>query len=93
MQWSIVSALAALVYATTAAARIDFRRVGRLVPPIEEADAGLITVISQSDATGSGFFEQILDHKNPNNGTFKQKFWWNIEFWAGPGSPVRLLVV
>ena len=38
---------------------------------------------------GSGTFEQLLDHDDPAGGTFSQRFWWNDEFWAGPGSPVR----
>ena len=38
---------------------------------------------------GNGTFEQLLDHDNPDLGTFSQRFWWSDEFWAGPGSPVR----
>ena len=38
---------------------------------------------------GSSTFQQLLDHGNPALGTFSQRFWWNDEFWAGPGSPVR----
>jgi hypothetical protein len=40
--------------------------------------------------TGSAFFTQLLDHNDPSKGTFKQKFWYNSQFWAGPGSPVSL---
>ncbi|KAJ5935397.1 Peptidase S28 [Penicillium verhagenii] len=35
-------------------------------------------------------FEQLLDHANPSLGTFSQRYWWNSEYWAGPGSPVVL---
>ena len=38
---------------------------------------------------GSTTFQQLLDHEDPTLGTFSQRFWWNDEFWAGPGSPVR----
>ena len=33
-------------------------------------------------------FEQIIDHSNPSRGTFSQRYWWNDEFWKGPGSPI-----
>ncbi|KAF7169373.1 hypothetical protein CNMCM6106_004298 [Aspergillus hiratsukae] len=39
---------------------------------------------------GAGTFEQYIDHNNPGLGTFPQRFWYNSEFWAGPGSPVVL---
>ncbi|MCJ1316208.1 hypothetical protein MMC15_001528 [Xylographa vitiligo] len=41
-------------------------------------------------ATGSAFFEQLLDHDHPELGTFSQKYWYNSQYWAGPGSPVVL---
>lgn len=37
---------------------------------------------------GSGVFQQLIDHSNSSLGTFSQSFWWNDEFYAGPGSPV-----
>ena len=40
--------------------------------------------------TGSAFFDQLLDHDHPELGTFPQKYWYNSQYWAGPGSPVRL---
>ncbi|MCJ1433440.1 hypothetical protein MMC27_002800 [Xylographa pallens] len=40
--------------------------------------------------TGSAFFEQLLDHDHPELGTFSQKYWYNSQYWAGPGSPVVL---
>ena len=39
---------------------------------------------------GSLFFQQLIDHDNPDLGTFPQKFWYNDQYWAGPGSPVVL---
>ena len=44
-------------------------------------------------ATGSAFFEQLLDHDHPELGTFSQKYWYNSQYWAGPGSPVRFRTV
>jgi len=37
---------------------------------------------------GSAFFDQLLDHQNPELGTFRQRYWWSTEWWKGPGSPV-----
>ncbi|RDL39517.1 putative serine protease K12H4.7 [Venustampulla echinocandica] len=80
----------ALACVASAATNVDFLRRGRLVPPLEPEDPGMVTVIAQSDSVGTGFFQQQLDHKDPSKGTFRQKFWWNMEYWAGPGSPVVL---
>jgi hypothetical protein len=30
---------------------------------------------------GKGTFDQLLDHNHPEEGTFKQRFWWNAEFY------------
>ncbi|KAG6009457.1 hypothetical protein E4U21_002372 [Claviceps maximensis] len=35
-------------------------------------------------------FRQLIDHNNPSLGTFNQSYWYNAEFWAGPGSPIVL---
>lgn len=40
--------------------------------------------------TGEAYFEQLLDHHNPDKGAFSQRYWWSTEYWGGPGSPVRL---
>jgi hypothetical protein len=55
------------------------------VPPPLSAQVHLLA------ENGSGTFEQYIDHNNPGLGTFAQRFWWNSEFWAGPGSPVSIL--
>lgn len=41
-----------------------------------------------SDFTGQSTFQQLIDHKNPQLGTFSQRYWWNSEWWSGEGSPV-----
>ena len=44
-----------------------------------------------SNATyGQSTFEQLLDHSDPSLGTFSQSYWWNSEWWDGPGSPVNM---
>lgn len=37
---------------------------------------------------GWGTFDQLLDHSNPELGTFKQRYWYGTEYWDGPGSPI-----
>lgn len=44
----------------------------------------------EEGVNGWGFFDQLLDHSNPELGTFKQRFWYGTEFWKGPGSPIIL---
>ncbi|XP_063793920.1 thymus-specific serine protease [Pseudophryne corroboree] len=40
-----------------------------------------------------GFLTQPLDHFNRrNNGTYKQRYWVNEEFWQRPGGPVFLFI-
>lgn len=38
----------------------------------------------------AAFFDQLIDHDNPMLGTFKQRYWVNAEFYAGPGAPIVL---
>ncbi|KAL2059832.1 hypothetical protein VTL71DRAFT_9987 [Oculimacula yallundae] len=68
---------------------INFSKMGRLVLPLDEGDmhADLVAA-APVNTTGSAFFTQLLDHSDPSKGTFQQKYWWNSEYWAGPGSPV-----
>lgn len=40
--------------------------------------------------TGIAYFDQYIDHDNPDLGTFSQTYWYNATFWKGPGSPVIL---
>jgi hypothetical protein len=68
------------------------RRAGVLAPPLEEGDEFAIEAAGAVNTTGNTTFTQLLDHDNPSKGTFQQKFWWNSQFWAGPGSPVSLVI-
>lgn len=65
------------------------RQPGRLIkplpPPLVDESFGLG---KRSSATGEGVFQQLLDHDNPGLGTFNQSFWYNSEYWTGPGAPV-----
>jgi hypothetical protein len=35
-------------------------------------------------------FRQPIDHENHDIGSFEQWYWYNTEFWGGPGSPIIL---
>lgn len=86
MKFSILSSLSLL--ASLGAAN-QFANLGRLKVPIDAEDEHAdVMAAAAVNTTGSGFFTQLLDHADPSKGTFQQKFWWNSEFWAGPGSPV-----
>jgi hypothetical protein len=30
---------------------------------------------------GKGSFDQLIDHDHPEKGTFKQRYWWNAEYY------------
>ncbi|KAH7317866.1 peptidase S28 [Rhexocercosporidium sp. MPI-PUGE-AT-0058] len=63
--------------------------MGHPVLPVEAGDTPADSVAAAAvNTTGSAFFTQLLDHNDPSKGTFQQKYWWNSEWWAGPGSPV-----
>ncbi|KAM3083810.1 hypothetical protein ACMFMF_001174 [Clarireedia jacksonii] len=87
MKLSVASAFSALL-ATAAASTHPFLNRGRLFPPVEADDEFPITSAAASTTTGNSTFTQLLDHDNPSAGTFSQRFWWNSEFWGGPGSPI-----
>src|SRR6516162_5575028 len=44
-------------------------------------------------AISEGLFDQLLDHRNTSFGTFKQRYWYDAQYWQGPGSPVFLFNV
>jgi hypothetical protein len=39
---------------------------------------------------GNGTYDQLIDHDNPDLGTFQQFYYWSNQYWKGPGSPVIL---
>lgn len=71
------------------AATAVLTRPGILLPPVDDSDVTAFRVAAAAVATtGDGYFEQLLDHDDPSKGTFKQHYWWNSQWYAGPGSPV-----
>lgn len=70
----------------------QFQIRGKLIPPplsIEELpEYSEISTFSSNAKNGTSFFQQLLDHQDPSKGTFQMKYWWNAEYWEGPGSPV-----
>ncbi|XDG03846.1 hypothetical protein ABKA04_003461 [Annulohypoxylon sp. FPYF3050] len=58
-----------------------------------EADETILAALADPSQpeTGHAFFDQYIDHKNPELGTFKQSYWYNATSWKGPGSPVVLI--
>jgi hypothetical protein len=89
MKLPFVSAVSVLVCIGIVAGR----HPGMLVPPLDKGDEFAIEAAGAINTTGSAFFTQILDHDNPSKGTFKQKYWYNFQYWAGPGSPVSLAIL
>lgn len=82
------TALPALLLATTVSA-VSFHRSGMEVGPIED-DATLSSVVRRADGptNGWGEFDQLIDHENPQLGTFKQRYWYGTQYWNGTGSPI-----
>lgn len=78
---SSISSLVALLAAAASALK-----PARPVPPALEYSAA----DAASAVTGSGTFQQLLDHADPSKGTFSQSYWWSSQFWNGPGSPVSI---
>jgi hypothetical protein len=48
---------------------------------------------SNPDDINEATFDQLLNHSNPSQGTFSQRYWWDASHWNGPGSPVFLFNV
>lgn len=71
---SVFSTVSVLV--TGAAARV-------LKAPVPEPMSAEI-----KDYAKPATFHQLIDHNNPDLGTFSQRYWYNDEWWNGEGSPV-----
>ncbi|KAJ3491165.1 hypothetical protein NLG97_g5640 [Lecanicillium saksenae] len=44
-------------------------------------------------ATGTGtlaYFDQLIDHRQPELGTFKQGYYYNTDYYKVPGSPISM---
>lgn len=76
-----------LVASSVLATKPQGRPAKPLPPPL--VDENFNSKVEKRAATsGSGFFEQLLDHSDPSKGTFSQAYWWSSEYWTGPGAPV-----
>lgn len=75
--------VAGTVLAGTACANVLGTGPKTVPPPLRDDRIGI-----GRRSTGQGVFQQLIDHADPNLGTFPQRFWWSDEFYAGPGSPV-----
>ena len=47
-------------------------------------------VAGNGNTTGNATFSQLIDHNNPELGTFEQFYFYDTKHWMGPGSPVVL---
>ncbi|KAK3349774.1 serine-type peptidase-like protein [Lasiosphaeria hispida] len=75
--------------ATSNHVRALHRRPGIEIGPI---DAGTEKLSKRSlNFNGWGTFDQLIDHADPDLGTFPQRYWYGTEFWKGPGSPIILM--
>jgi hypothetical protein len=79
MKFSIVTVVSVLSGAVSAKLR-------KPVPPPLDLPASHTRLATNGNST----FQQLLDHNNPSLGTFSQSYWYNFEFWKGPGSPVSI---
>lgn len=62
-------------------------------PPPPDEDDYVLTVGRRAApviTVHAGFFQQLIDHNNPSLGKFTQRYWWNADHYAGPGSPIVL---
>lgn len=90
MKLSLVSSIFLLAASAAAAAKRPSLRP-RLAPPALQGQVMSVAEVAAANGVttnGTGFFTQLLDHSDPSKGTFQQQYWWNSEFWKGPGSPV-----
>jgi hypothetical protein len=83
MNYFLVATVSVLSLASSAYANL----AGPARPPVSQEAVQRASLLSVS-STGSSTFEQLIDHNNPLLGTFQQRYWYNTEFWNGPGSPV-----
>ena len=95
-------AYALLVFAgalSASAVQLSNGRVHANMPPTP-----MVPIIDMSDATApvtsrngtelppyntTYYFDQLIDHNDPSQGTFKQRFWHTYEFYE-PGGPIIL---
>ncbi|KAG6009282.1 hypothetical protein E4U21_002886 [Claviceps maximensis] len=83
-----VSAIAsALLLLHSAEAALVQKPMKPLPPPDPNSDDDLTRARARG-VIKNATFEQLIDHRNPRLGTFSQRYWYNAEFYAGPGAPI-----
>ncbi|KAG8910500.1 hypothetical protein FRC00_008072, partial [Tulasnella sp. 408] len=55
-------------------------------PPPPPAATGVVAF-----ANTAYYFDQLIDHKNPSRGTFKQRYFFSDEFWTRQGAPIVIM--
>lgn len=92
MRVSALRSVVSCILATT-------RTAVALTPPIpvppplaDKINVDVLAALADPSQPESGiaYFDQYIDHDNPDFGTFSQTYWYNASFWKGPGSPVIL---
>lgn len=63
-------------------------RSAKPLPPALVDETFNNNVEKRATTSGTGTFEQLIDHSDPSKGTFSQAYWWSSEYWTGPGAPV-----
>lgn len=97
--WAILPGLAALWLARGASGALpDGRPNGNMFKPpgIPKVPLPEGPVVSRNGTelppyNTTYFFDQLIDHKNPSLGTFKQRFWFTYEFYE-PGDMIPFLM-
>jgi len=87
MKSSIVGTVLVLAGIATARSESNIRPFGQRTIPLPPPEDGYFgssfARVAPTNASGTAFFDQFLDHNNPSKGTFKQQYWWNATNWAG----------
>lgn len=89
MRFTVLSLAAELLFVSSVSAGIF--PVGNMSPPAFSLEDALLEGTSiERRGTHVATFQQLIDHDNPSLGTFSQRYWWNDDYYGGPGSPVML---
>ncbi len=89
MRLSVTAFAAGLIFARHAAAFL--RSTAMDIGPDDDTTPTAALQKRAEIFNGWGTFDQLIDHANPSLGTFKQRYWYGTEYWAGPGSPIYLV--
>ena len=91
MLWiSLLSATVLLPVVAAGSSPLSARGRRPYIPYVDEPDKNQTVVHHSSGHNISSYheiyyFDQLIDHNDPNKGTFKQRYWHNYEFYE-PGA-------